>query len=1056
MKSFGRCSRFLCLMAPFASLFAQIDRGSIVGRVQDTSGASIGGATVQVTRLSTNQVFTTESTESGDYTLVNLYPDFYEIKASNSGFKTNVRSNVKLEIGQSVRVDFSLGVGDVAETVSVTAEAPVLKTESPELGQVIENKTVVSLPVRSRDFLSFVSMVPGAAPQRGTVGGGGLDQGGYNVSGQRKSDNVLYIDGGMMSQGNGASTFFPNLDALQEVEVKTGLYGAEFGVKPGGQISTVTKSGTNTPHGTLFEFHRNNIFNARNFFDPSALPTFRNNLFGGMFSGPVYIPKVVDGRNRLWFLFAASAERRNQFQSLTGQVPGADERQGRFSGPITDPSTGAPFPNNTIPSSRFHPTSLKLLEFYPAPNTSGRGFNYLNPNATNNRNTYQYIAKIDWGRTANDRWAGSFLVDSTPGVMNSVIDTFSVVSPLKTWIANLRNTRTFGSAVVNDAGVYFFRRSYNPTFVQRPGFGASLGIPELTLTFVDQSGVPTTAINGYTSIGDQSLSGDVNIGQWEFRESISFNKGAHSVKAGYNYRRQYGLEALLGRSSFVFNPRYTGSSLGDFLLGYPNITTQGTEILRSNTHQDGHYMFIQDSWKATSRLTLTLGLRYELRQPWLDKRGFATSFNWQTGQLDPPLQNLTLQPWETGRFIPNVPLIEFEKNAFLPRIGLAYRVTDRFTIRAGYGAYGSEPIYAVPESFGGNPRPNATTKQFTSNPTTPNLTMSDPFGTSAGPVIPNAAGGEGKWPNAITQQWGLNLQYGIGSRTVVEVGYQGSNGVHEPNIVAFNDATPGPGARQSRRPYPNYQNVTMTLPNGNNNTQALLTRLEHRPGPEGLTLSLAYTWLKAIDTVGGRLGIVGDPSARSRNLPIALNRGLGEGNMPGRLAITTGYDLPFGKGKPYLTEGIGSKILGGWSVFGLFAYQRGPWVTPVMSFDRNDVGSTASFRPDVLHNPNLEASQRSTLRWFDTAAFRDPALYSYGNAGRAIIQAAGIVNFDAALLRSFNFTEAVRLEFRAEAFNTTNHTNFGVPGLAFGTPTFGVVGSALESRNLQLAVKLYF
>jgi len=1046
---------FMLLVVPVVSLLAQIDRATLVGRVQDSAGASIAGAGIRVTRLSTNQTFEATTTESGDYTIVNIPADTYEIRASNAGFKTAVRNQVRTEIGQTLRVDFSLSVGEVTESVSVTAEVPVMKTESAELGQVVDNKTVIGLPVRGRDFMAFVSMVPGAAPSRGAVGGGGLDQNGYNVSGQRRSDNVVYVDGGMVSQGNGGTTFFPNLDALQEVEVKTGLYGAEFGIKPGGQISTVTKSGTNTLHGTGFYFHRNDALNARNFFD-RTLPSFKNDLFGGMVSGPVTLPKLVNGKDKLWFLFAASGERRRQFQSLNGQVPTTDQKAGRFATTINDPTTGAPFPNNTIPTSRFNPVAQKLIPFYPDPNTTGQAFNYLNPTATNNRNSWQYIAKVDWGRSANDRWATSFIVDSTPGVANSAIDTFSVVSPLKSYVANIRNTHTFGTSLVNDAGVYLFRRAFNPTSVQRPGFGASLGIPQLTQTFVDQTGVPITAVTGLLSLGDANLNGAVNIGQWEARENISFNKGAHSIKAGYTYRRHYALEALLGRSSFTFNPRYTGNAFADLLIGAPSITTLGTEILRSHTIQNGHYMFIQDSWKATSRLTVSMGLRYELRLPWYDKRGFATSFNWQTGQLDPGLQNLTLQPWETGRFIANRPLISFSKTGFLPRLGLAYRVSDRLTIRAGYGAYASEPVYAVPESFGGNARPGATTRQFIANATVPNISLSDPFGTSAGPVIPNAAGTEGQWPNAITQQWGLSAQYGIGRRTVVELGYQGSNGVHEPNIVSLNDATPGPGPRQARRPYPNFQTINFTTPNGTNNTQGLLARVEHRPGPEGLTMVLSYTWLKAIDTVGGRLGIAGDPSARSRNLPISQNRGLGEGNMPSRLAVTVGYDLPFGKGKALASSGVADKVFGGWTLFGIFAYQRGPWVTPVMSFDRNDVGSTASFRPDVLRNPNLESSNRTNLAWFDKAAFVNPALYSYGNAGRSIIQAPGLVNMDVALLKSINLGESNRLEFRLETFNTLNHTNFGVPGLTFETPPFGALTNALESRNLQLAVKIYF
>lgn len=1054
MKKFTGCFLLAYSLALFAPLHAQIDKASIVGRIQDASGASISGAVVEVTRVSTNQTFKALTTDTGDYTVVNLPADVYDVRAASPGFKTVLRKAIKLEIGQALRVDFSLGVGEVTETVSVVSEAPVLKTESPELGQVVDNKTVIGLPVRSRDFMAFASMVPGAMPSRGSIGGGGLDAQGYNIAGQRRTDNVMYLDGGLIVQGNGATTFFPNLDALQEVEVKTGLYGAEFGVKPGGQMSTVTKSGGNRIHGTAFEFHRNNIFNARNFFDGSTLPDFKNHLFGGTFSGPVYLPRVVNGKDKLWFLFAIQSERRKQFQSLTGQVPTVDEKAGRFAGTITDPLSKVPFPNNVIPTARLNPVALKLVTFYPDPNTTGRGFNYTNPRGTNDRNSNQVIGKIDFSHSINDRWSGSVTWDSTPVIANSAVDVFSVVSPLHSWVANLNNTRTFGPAMVNDFGIHLFRRAYQPSFVSRPGFGATLGIPQLTQTFVDVNGAPGVAVTGLIGIGDQSIAGSVNIGSWVIHDNFSFNKGAHSIKTGVTLRRQFNLEVLQGRSNFAFQPRYSGNAFADFLLGLPTSTTQGTESSRSNTRQDSIHMFVQDSWKASSKLTLSLGLRYELRNPWYDKRGGATNFNWITGLLDPPLQNLTLQPWETGRFQANVPLIKFSRTGFLPRVGLAYRASERFTIRAGYGAYASEPVFAIPESFGQNPRPNAIVKTFLADAATPNISLSDPFGATAGPVIPNVNGGERQWPNAITQQWGISVQYGIGARTVVEVGYQGSNGVHEPNIVAFNDAIPGTTPRQSRRPYPQYQNINFTTPNGQNNTQGLLARMERKAGREGLSAVLSFTWLKAIDTVGGRLGIPGDPSARSRNVPIALNRGLGEGNVPGRLALTVGYDLPFGKGKPYQTNTVLGKVLGGWSTYGILAIQGGPWITPVMAVDRLDVGTTTSSRPDMLRSAGL--TNASPVRWFDTSAFATPVGLVYGNAGRSVIKAPGLANLDAALLRNFRTTESSRLEFRFEMFNATNHTNFSLPGTSFGTPTFGVITSALESRNLQLGVKFYF
>jgi len=1044
-----------CMGTLISDLRAQIDKAVVVGRIQDTSGAIIIDAEVQMKRLSTNEVFRTITTDSGDYTLVNLQIDTYEIRASMTGFKSEVRTGITLEIGRTYRIDFQLSVGEVTETVQVTSEAPILKTESPELGQVIDNQKVVGLPIRSRDFMGFISLIPGAAPSRGSYGGGGLANTGFNIAGQRRTDNMMYMDGGIVTEGNGATTFFPSLDALQEVEVKTGLYSAEFGIKPGGQISTITKSGTNKPHGTLFEFHRNDNLSARNFFDRANIPEFKNNLFGATLGGPLFIPRVFNGKDRAWFFLSYSGERRRRVRSLTGVVPTAEEKNGRFTSTITDPLTNLPFPNNTIPSNRFNPVSLKLLPFWPDPNTTGRGFNFTSPNSSDNFDANQFIAKVDLKQSDVSRWSGSFVFDSLPNVATNAIEAFSLNDPLHTWRGSLTNTRSIRGTVINDFSVHYFLRAFTVSTIVRPGFGASLGIPNLN--YVDRDGVPTTSVTGFLSLGDRTIVGPVNIGSWEIRDNLSFNKGAHSFKTGFHGRRHFNLEALIRRSSFSFTSRYTGNAFADFLLGLPTQTNQGAESNRSHVIQNSMHFYFQDSWKATSKLTLNLGLRYEYRAPWKDKRGFATNFNPVTASLDPPLQNLTLQPWETGRFEKDVPLISWNKKGILPRVGLAYRLTDKTVIRAGYGAYANEPVYAVIESFGTNPRPNAQIRTFISDLTTPTISLSDPFNiATAGGGLPNATGAQSLFPQSLTHSYGLSIQHELSPKTVLEIAYQGSNGVHDPVVNEFNDAVPGTGPRQQRRPYPGFQSIRFTTAEGTNNVHGMNVRVERKLGPEGLSALLAYTWTKAIDTVGGRLPIPGDPGFQSRNTSLKQNRGLGEGNIPGRLALTVGYEVPFGAGKPFLTDNPLGKIIGGWTFYGFLALQSGPFITPVIPIDRLDTGSTASSRPDVIRNPNLPESERIPVRWFDTGAFLLPRPFIYGNAGRSIIQAPGIANLDLAILRSFRTSESSRLEFRFEAFNATNHTNFREPNASFGTSTFGVITSALDSREIQLGIKFYF
>jgi hypothetical protein len=291
--------------------------------------------------------------------------DVYRLEASMPGFKTEVRSGLKLEVGRTYRQDFKLDVGAPADRVEVLANAPILKTETPELAQVIDNKKIISLPLNNRDVFGILgALTPGVQPTRAR----GTDAFGvqYNVKGMRQSDNLAMIDGSLVSETNASLQFFVNPDAVQEFEIKTGLYGAEYGIKPGGQFSLVTKSGTNQLRGTAYWLHRNDNLDARNFFDPGKRPEFKRNQYGAVAGGPIVLPRLFDGKDRAWWFFAFNRESIRRFQSLTGTVPTADEKAGRFAGAITDPLTAQPFPDNTIPASRFEPAAVKLAQFWPA------------------------------------------------------------------------------------------------------------------------------------------------------------------------------------------------------------------------------------------------------------------------------------------------------------------------------------------------------------------------------------------------------------------------------------------------------------------------------------------------------------------------------------------------------------------------------------------------------------------------------------------------------------------------------------------------------------------
>ena len=346
------CLTLLICTASVGSLQAQITTATIVGRVQDSSGAVIPSAEIQAKRGSTNEVFRAVATETGDYSLVLLPVGTYTIEASLAGFKTEVRSGITLEVGRSYRIDFQLAIGQIADRVEITAASPILRTESPEFGQVIDNTKINGLPLNARDVIySLAALTPGMMPARSSLGvtqsaGAGSN---FNVRGNRRVDNVVLLDGGILSFGNGQLTFLISPDAVQEFEVKTGLYGAEYGLRPGGQFTVVTKSGTNALHGTLYEFHRNDNLDARNFFDPGPRPEFKRNQFGAVVGGPIVIPRLFDGRDKAWFFFSYAGERVRRLLSLTGNVPTDNERAGRFATSITDPLTGAAVPEQHDP-----------------------------------------------------------------------------------------------------------------------------------------------------------------------------------------------------------------------------------------------------------------------------------------------------------------------------------------------------------------------------------------------------------------------------------------------------------------------------------------------------------------------------------------------------------------------------------------------------------------------------------------------------------------------------------------------------------------------------------
>ena len=650
-------------------------------------------------------------------------------------------------------------------------------------------------------FGAFGALVPGVQPTRDSLGG----RLAFNVKGQRLSDNVAMIDGTLVSETNSLLQFLINPESVQEFEVKTGLYGAEYGVKPGGQFSLVTKSGTNDLHGTLFWFHRNDNLDARNFFDPGPRPEFKRNQFGALAGGPLYLPGLFQGKDKAWWFVSYNGERIRRFLSITGNVPTAEERAGRFLQTILDPLTGEDFPNNTIPAERHNPVALKLLGFYPDPNTDpSRGFNHTS-SSSRKEDRNQLLARMDFKTSEDSRWSGRFIYDEWLAERASPIGTFSREDPFTNWLQNITNTRTIQDNIVNEFGFHFYRRTFapgTPWIPARSGFGQTLGIRNWPRAGIDFDGVPRTSIVGMHGIGDGEF-GPIPEGNWELKDNVSLIRGSHFIKFGYHYRYQYLLFGQNFRSGFFFsNDRYTRNAFANFLLGHATQAREAGEF-RTNQGQAGHHFYFQDNWKVSPKLTVNLGLRYELRLPWRDKRGFLTNLKFDcVSQSTSPVPDC-FDPGvaiadpvfpATGRFAASQPLFRWSKNGWQPRLGLSFRLTPNTVIRAGGGIYGNELPGGMIYTQANNPRANANRRFFLASRSEPDLSLSNPFDSTALFSLPigRVQGIQDPMPQWYVPNWGMSVQHRLGQNTLFEVGYQGSR----PKISASSKIDPFVGSEE--------------------------------------------------------------------------------------------------------------------------------------------------------------------------------------------------------------------------------------------------------------------
>jgi len=1078
----GRCLRSLLLAVLLTTvLFGQADRGTITGTVKDASGAVIPGSSVTIRSEGTGQAIELTANEAGVYVSGPLRPGVYTVEARNPGFQPSAK-RFTLEITQRAVVDFELQVGQVTEVVEVQDVAPILQTETATLSGLRTERAVKDLPLNGRNFAQLIQLSAGVTPAQTQQGGSPITMKrgvtGNSVNGARLEENNFLVDGVSNAENhNGLGILiFPSIDAIEEFRVESSVSDVQFGRGGGGTINVVYKSGTQEFHGTLYEFLRNDELDAKNFFDAAdePIPKFRQNQFGGTIGGPLF---PQQSQKSTFFFFSYEGLRVRQGQTFVSTLPTPEFRQGDFSASdqrIFDPLTqrrlddGAivrdPFPNNTIPTERIDPVGRNILDLFPQPNRPGAGVanNFLS-NPVRSIDGDKFDIKIDhvisstdtifgrWSYSDDDLVEPSFLpapaVGAGPGVPGPADQPVNQVV--------IGETHMFSPTVTNEARAGWTRlnlRSFNPNFGRN--VSEEIGVPGANVPGDElTSGLSIFGISGFRNLGGNGFSPAIIVSDnFQFNDNLQIVRGRHTFKFGGEYqRRRYNAfqsSVLRGNMSFSTgfsqnpaNAQGTGLGAADVLLGKPSSGVirflNGTRGFRRNEFS----LWAQDTWKATDKLTVVLGLRYEVYDgwPWTEVNNRQYNLNFETGEL-------FRVPTGSG--------LEGDFNNLGPRIGIAYRVTPKTVFRAGYGIYYSAPQWDVTRNLAANP-PEFIVSSFNND----EQDFQGARPASQGFDRPAAGTIEGGTLRALdptsripmTQQWNASLQRELPNNISFTAAYVGTKGTALQGFPDINQAVPGDGPVNLRRAYPQFDTISGLQTRFNSIYHGLQLQAERRFS-EDLGLIAAYTWSHVIDDVGAQFGNV----LNFRD--ISMDRGSAGFDLRNRLSVSASYSLPFEARSRTLDQ-----IIGGWRVNAIVSIFDG--IPFTVGSAVNTLNIASGNRANRIGDGNLPGDQETLDRFFDTSAFAAPGFRQFGNSGRNILVGPNTRQVDFSLFKDFDLTAdgEKRLQFRAEFFNLFNRPQFNNPNSTFGTPGFGSISSAGSpltlqriSRQIQFALKLLF
>jgi hypothetical protein len=1099
-------------------------QGTIQGSVTDDSGAVIPGANVTVTNDDTGIEVTRPTNEVGFYSAPGLNPGDYTVSVSSEGFSTAQQQAVRLEVAQTLRLDFQLSVGQLTEVVEVSATAQLIQSEKTEVGQVIDSKRIVEMPLNGRNYLELAKFSVGVLPSRSLGKGTRQDgerggEGGILAAGMHAAQTNVLLDGADNSSRNSggplgfqAQATKPSIDAVGEFKVVTNNTSAEFGYRMGAKVIVSTKSGTNQLHGTLFEFLRNEKLDGSNFFanrSGAPKPSLRRNQYGATIGGPLV-------RNKMFGFFSWQSTRERLGQSFIRSTPSAEALAGNFSNqvdpnrriydPLTLTGTGQnairqPFPNFTVPASRFDPVAEKVKALYPAPNIQGREHlpNNFFFSPSDAIDAHQY--DIRWDYNISDAHStfvrysirDEDVLQNCPLPLPACGGTGQTVDlPGQNWAASFNST--LGPTKFNEArfGYTYFPTRFDIPFTEN--LNTQLGIkgaPGDSLGDGLDHGMTLFNMGNFTPLGPRGFWPNVNdLKNLQLSDNFTWIRGKHQLKFGGEYRRTSvpRFPSRHRRGNFTFNGTYTaerpnvgasrnqtGAALADFLMGMANNQQYG--VPNGETTLVGYWgFFIQDDWKLTNKLTLNLGLRYEIFSPptYPDAENqtvsrLLTELNGRPFGAGEGLAVNAAGAWGEDEFLQYFERpsdssdcgCKLDLNNFAPRLGIAYRANENTVFRVGAGLFYGEADNVQSEHarfFTGPPLANETTNP--QQQTSTNIRLQDGFPPFNPTGLPTANLGvsttaDGAWPQYYSAQWFLDIQRQLPSDILLTIGYNGTKASQLPSSININlPLTPHPTILpQNRRIRPFFNGVNMVGTQFNNQSYQSLTLKGEKRFTQGFTFLNSFTWSHNIDQEDENL-IQGITGGRLFTYRHDLDRGNASLDRRWAYVMSAIYELPFGRGKPYLQSGPGSWILGGWQVGGILSLLAG---TPNGHSTTNTTNVGGANRGDLLRDPNLPSSERTIDRWFDPTAIVPGRQGELDTAGRNLIVGPPTRAFDFSLARRFVMPwEGHSVQFRFESFNFTNTPVFGVPNTGVNSAAAATINQADEPRRIQFGLKYIF